>query len=300
MPLLKVEAEKLSNKQLEAGVIEEIIERDEVFALLPFMGIMGKAYVYNRENGLATADFLDPNETVNESASTFTEVTAYLRILIGDVDVDKFLAATMGDTNDQVAIQVQQKAKALGRIFKNKFINGNNATAPKEFDGLARLVDAGMVLDAGASAQPLTLSMLDQLADQVINGADAFMMRAGTIRAYRALLRAQGGTDGAMIEIPNFGVPVLAHNGMPILRNDWIPANETFAGNNATTSIYAMRMNEADGVHAIYGGSSAGIVVENIGTVQNKDANRIRMKWYCGLVLKSTKSLARLRGITNV
>jgi hypothetical protein len=33
--------------------------------------------------------------------------------------------------------------------------------------------------------------------------------------------------------------------------------------------------------------------------VQNKDAQRIRVKWYCGLALKSTKSLARLSGITN-
>ncbi|ENK7527313.1 phage major capsid protein, partial [Acinetobacter baumannii] len=35
-------------------------------------------------------------------------------------------------------------------------------------------------------------------------------------------------------------------------------------------------------------------------TVQNKDATRIRLKWYVGLVLKSTKSLARLKGVTNI
>lgn len=40
--------------------------------------------------------------------------------------------------------------------------------------------------------------------------------------------------------------------------------------------------------------------VENIGTVQNKDAYRFRMKWYASLVLKSTKSLARLKGVTNI
>ena len=59
-------------------------------------------------------------------------------------------------------------------------------------------------------------------------------------------------------------------------------------------------MNEADGLHGIYGGPSAGMVVENIGTVQNRDANRIRVKWYCGLALKSTRSLARIKGITNL
>lgn len=300
MPLLRTEAEKLSNNTLEAGVIEEIIDKDEMFALLPFMGITGKAYVYDRENTLATADFLDPNDLVNEGASTFTEVVSKLRILIGDVDVDKFLQETMSDTNDQLAVQVGQKAKGLSRKFRQTLITGDNTANNKEFDGLQKLVSASQTLTAGANGASLTLSMLDELADSVINGADAFVMRAGTIRAYRALLRATGGTNGMMIEIPNFGVPVLAHNGLPILRNDYLPTNEVQGSATNTCSIYAARFNEADGLHGLYGGGSAGVRVENIGTVQNKDANRIRLKWYAGLALKSTRSLSRLKGVTNI
>jgi hypothetical protein len=300
MPLLKVEAEKLSNVQLEAGVIEEIIEKDETFALLPFMQVTGKAYVYDRENTISEADFLDPNETVNEGAATFTEVISKLRILIGDVDVDKFLQETMSDTNDQQATQLASKAKGLARKFKRTFATGNNTTTPREFDGLSVLVTAGQTIDAATNGAALTLGMLDELADKVPNGADAFVMRTGTIRAYRALLRAIGGNDAAMMEIENFGVPVLAHNGIPILKNEFLPANETLGTGTNLCSIYALRMNEGDGVHGIYGGASAGVRVEDIGTVQNKDATRTRLKWYCGLALKSTKSLARLRGITNI
>lgn len=303
MPLLKVEADKLTDNQMVAGVIEEIIEKDETFAMIPFMGVVGKAYVYNREATLATATFLDPNDTVTEGASTFLEVVSKLRILIGDVDVDKFIQATESNVNDQKAVQIAMKAKGIGRLFKNKMINGDNVAQPKEFDGLAKLVDAAQVINSvsgGATGTALTLSMLDQLADQVINGADAFIMRAGTIRAYLALLRATGGTSGAMIEIPNFGVPVLSHNGLPILRNDWLPGNEVQGGTSNCCSIYAARFNEADGVHGIYGGPSAGIQVEEVGTVQNKDATRTRLKWYAGLALKSTRSLAVLKGITNI
>ena len=140
----------------------------------------------------------------------------------------------------------------------------------------------------------------DDLADAVTNGPDAIIMRAGTIRAYRALLRAAGGVEPAMIEMPNFGYPVLSHNGIPVLRNDYLANNETLGSGTNLCSVYAVRMNEADGLHGLFGGASAGIRVENIGTVQNKDANRIRLKWYCGLALKSTKSLARLRGVTNI
>jgi hypothetical protein len=282
MPLLKVEADKLSNNQLVAGVIEEIIEKDELFALLP------------------TADFLDPNDPVLEDAATFTEVISRLRILIGDVDVDKFLQEVQSDTNDQKATQIALKAKAVARKFKNTLINGDNGGSPKEFDGMKVLTVAGQTIAAGANGAALTLAMLDQLSDTVINGPDAFVMRAGTIRAYRALLRATGGTDAAMIEIPNFGVPVLGHNGTPILRNDYLLATETKGASGAVCcSVYAARLNELDGMHGLYGGSAAGLRVEDVGTVQNKDATRTRIKWYCGVALKSSKSLARLEGVTN-
>jgi len=49
MALLRQEAEKLSNNQLIAGVIDEIIDRDDLMAVLPFSQVNGKAYVYNRE-----------------------------------------------------------------------------------------------------------------------------------------------------------------------------------------------------------------------------------------------------------
>jgi hypothetical protein len=300
MPLLQAEADKLSNNQLVAGVIEEIIEKDELFALLPFVGINGKAYVYDREDTLPDADFLAVNDTVNESAGTFTEVTAKLRILAGDVDVDKFLQETESDTNDQRATQIALKAKTVARIFKRTVAQGNATVNVKEFDGLPQIVTTAQTIEAGVNGSALTLNMLDELADAVINGADAFVMRPGTIRAYRALLYATGGIQPAMIEIPNFGQAVLGHNGIPILRNDWLGAAEVQGTNLTTCSVYAIRLNEMDGFHGLWGGKDAGIRVEDIGTVQDKDADRIRLKWYCGTALKSTRSLARLQGVTNI
>lgn len=90
MPLLREEAEKLSNNELEQGVIETIIDRDDLFAILPFMKITSKAYLYNREKTLSEATFIDVNDTIPEGAATFEECVAKLRILAGDVDVDKF------------------------------------------------------------------------------------------------------------------------------------------------------------------------------------------------------------------
>lgn len=300
MPLLKAEAEKLSNNDLEAGIIEEIIDRDDLFAILPFMGVNGKAYVYDRENALPTANFLDPNDVITEGAGTFTEVVSKLRVLIGDVDVDKFLQQTMSDTNDQQAIQISQKAKALSRLFQKTLVTGDATIDPKSFDGMTVLSTAPQTIVAGTNGAPLTLSMLDELIDLVPNGPDALFMQSGTIRAFRALLRAAGGTTAAEIMMPAFDKPMLMHNGVPILRNEFMSKVEVQGTNPATCSIFAARLNEVDGLHGIYGGNNAGIVAEDVGTVQNKDANRMRLKWYVGLALKSTKSLARIRGITNV
>ena len=283
MPLLRAEAERLSNNTLISGIITEIIDRDDLFSILPFVKVNSKAYVYNRENTLAGASWLDPNDTVTESASTFTEVVAKLRILIGDVDVDKFLQATMSDHNNQLAIQIAKKAKGMGREFSKVLIQGNSTTNAKQFDGIAKLVTSDQTIDGKASA--LNFAMLDELLDKVPNGADVLVMNRPTIRA-------TSGTDAVMQMLPAFGHHMLVHQGMPILMNEFIPM-ET----DGTCQIYALRANELDGLHGLYGGENAGIVVENIGTVQNKDAIRTRLKWYCGLALKSTKSLACLKNV---
>jgi hypothetical protein len=306
MPLLRVEAEKLSNNALEQGVVEEIIDNDAMFALLPFMRIVGKAYVYDRESTLSEGDFLDPNDTINEEAATFEEVVAKLRILIGDVDVDNFLDETMSDTNDQTAIQIAAKVKGMSRKFHRTVAQGDNSARAKEFDGIARLVDPSQTFYAGAGANggALTFENLDRLLRMIPNGADALIMRGGTTDAIAAMLRQLGGTNPEHVTISLGGdrtISVPSYRSVPILVNDFLAGDETRGTSvNNTCSIYAARFNEADGLHGIYGGPTAGVRVSSVGPVQNKDAERYRVKWYTGLALKSTKSLARLGGVTNL
>jgi len=299
MPLLVAEAAKLSEGELVRGVIEEIIDKDELFALVPFTPVDGKAYLYNREATISEGEFLDPYDVVPEGAATFTEVTTRLRILAGDVDLDKFLMTTQSDANPQLAIQLAAKSKALGRKFRRTLVQGDNGVNAKEFDGIRKLTPAGQVLIAGANGASITLSAIDELRDAVKNRPDALMMRQGTWRGLKTILRALGGNDATQMMIENFGM-VPAVDGLPIIINDFIPADETMGSNDETTSVYALRLNEADGFHGIVGNNMAGIAVEDIGTIQNKDAVRFRVKWYVGTALKATHSIARLRGITNI
>ena len=300
MPLLVAEAAKLSQAMLERGIIEEIIDRDELFALFPFMKVDGKSYAYNRENALSEGSFLSPYETVPEGAATFTEVSALLKILAGDVDMDKFTIATQSDKNDQLGIQLAAKAKGLARKFRRTLAIGDEGANSKEFSGVKVQTPAGQVLTAGANGAAVTASMLDELKDTVKNGADVLMMRSGTWRAIRSILRTMGGNDATTIMLENFGRPVPAYDGTPVIINDFLPGDETMGSSSVTCSVYALRLNEVDGFHGIYGGPSAGIVVENIGTIQTQDAVRWRVKWYAGTALKATHALARLKGLTNI
>ena len=69
MALLRTTAEQFSQDQLEAIVVEEIITEDDVFAVMDFIEVDGKALVFNRENALPTVDWVDVNETINESSA---------------------------------------------------------------------------------------------------------------------------------------------------------------------------------------------------------------------------------------
>lgn len=306
MPLLRAHAEVLSQNDVVTGIIEELVTINEVFDLLPFATVNGRAYVYKRENtaAMGSVAFVEVDDVIAESSAQYTEVVTRLRIIAGDVDVDKFLMETMSDTEDQLAVQIATKVKVMGRQFQQAMIAGNNSVNAREFDGIVRMAATGpaaQTISAGANGAALTLGMLDQLADTVVNGPDAFMMRQGTRRAFVNLLRTVGsGADAVTMQLPNFSRPVLTHNGIPVLVNDFLPGNETLGTGTNLCSIFAMRMNELDGLHGLAGGAAAGIRVENVGTVQNKDAVRTRVKWYCGLALKSTLSLARLQGITNI
>lgn len=300
MPLLMDEAAKLSQEDKARGVIEEIIDDESLFALMPFQHVNDKVFTYVREGTLSEGDFLDAYESVPEGAATFEEVSTKLKVLAGDVDIDKFTAAVQSNLNPQVAIQLAAKAKALGRKFKRTIVNGDSSVNSKSFDGIKVLTPASQTLVAGANGAAISAEMLDELLDAVKLGADVLMMRKGTWRAIRAIMRSFGGNTGDMIQIPNFGKPVPAYDGIPVIINDFLTADEAMGSANQTCSVYALRLNEADGFHGIYGGPSAGIQFEEIGTLQDKDASRYRVKWYAGTALKATHSVARLKGILNI
>ena len=71
--------------------------------------VVGNGLTYNQENALPTAAFYAVGDTWAESTPTFTQVTANLKILGGDADVDNFIKATRSNLQDLEATVVELK-----------------------------------------------------------------------------------------------------------------------------------------------------------------------------------------------
>src|SRR4030043_1696253 len=162
MALTLAEASKPSNALLMQGVVETIVKESPVLQKLPLVEIVGNGLTYNRENALPSIDFYDVGDTWNESTPTFTQVTANLKIMGGDADVDNFLKATRSNIQDLEAAVIELKAKALRDKFEEMFIYGDATANPKQFDGLRTLIDptqAGdQVIATGDTGAALTLA----------------------------------------------------------------------------------------------------------------------------------------------
>ncbi len=306
MALTLAEASKLSNDMLLQGVVETVVKDSPILQQLPFIEIVGNGLTYNQENSLPSIDFYDVGDEWDESTPTFEQKTANLKIIGGDADVDNFLKATRSNVQDLESAIIELKAKALRQKFDEIFIYGDSATNAKQFDGLRLLIDTtstgDQVIAMGATGATLTLDKLDELIDAVKGGKpDMLLMSRRSRRKINTLVRAAGGMMDT--DRDSWGNFVHLWDGIPIGVNDWILDTHTVAdsletdttGGNCST-IYAVQFGEG----ALCGLTSPGMLqVEPIGPLENKDASRTRVKWYCSLALFSSVKAAALIGVQD-
>ena len=290
MALTLAESAKLSLDMLQRGVIETIIEESPVLDRLPFIPVEGNSFKYNQENTLGGAAFYAVNATWTEATATFTQKTANLSILGGDADVDNFIQRTRSSLQDLRAIQTQLKAKSVSRKFEDGFITGDVTADSNAFDGLRRLTVAGQAITAGANGAALTLAMLDQLIDLVKGGKPDILLMSK--RTLKSLLVASAhyveqGSD-------QFGRQVMFYDGIPVSVSDFQPDTETQGTETAASSIYAIHFSEADGLAGLQNGE---VETLDVGQLETKDAQRVRIRWYVGLALLRDSAMARLQGV---
>ncbi len=171
------ESAKLSQDQLIAGIIENIVTVNRMFDLLPFDGIEGNAVGYNRENALGNVGVAGVGTAIDSAVNpidastnaknpaTFTYITAGLTTILGDAEVNGMIQATRSNVQSQKAVQIASKAKHCGRLFQHMLINGTGAA--NQFTGLLSLASAGQKVNTGTNGKALDFDTLDQLIDLV-------------------------------------------------------------------------------------------------------------------------------------
>ncbi len=293
MALTLVEASKLSNDTLATGVIETIAQESPIIQRLPFVEIVGNGLTYNRENVSPTAAFFDVGDTWTEDTPTFTQITSNLKVMGGDADIDNFLKSTRSNLQDLEAAIVQIKARAVRTLFDTTFVNGNATTNPKSFDGIDRLCVAGQTVSMGVNGATLALAKLDELVDAIKGGKpEMLLMSRRTRRSLNVLARASGSFLEA--DRDEFGQMLQFYDGIPIGMNDFISDAQTVGTSTDCSTIYAMQFGDG-GLSGLT--APGGLTVERVGSLETKDATRIRVKWYASLALFNTVKLAKLTGV---
>jgi hypothetical protein len=303
MALTLTEAAKFSRNMVRKGVLEIIIKDSVVLANLPFKDIVGNAYQYLQENTLGSASFYNPGDIWVEQTPTFTQKTAGLKIMGGDADVDNFLQATRSDITDIQSEIIEKKAKGVKHTFLDTFYYGDSAVNTKQFDGLHKLVTAAQTIHqgSGSTGAALSVSNLDALLDLVFDGpADYWLMSKKMRTALSVYIRKSRGPARAWAARPT---PARRWSGAtsPIAVDDFIVNTETIGTSaaytaktgGATTSIFLVRFGTDD----LCGLQHGGLVTNEIGQLESKDAKRWRIKWYVSLALMRDFALSMIDGI---
>lgn len=302
-----LEAAKHHQDELERTVAKIIVESSPILEYLPMKTIVGAALRYHREGSLGTVAFRGVNGTYTPDAGVIVPEFEPLVIMGGEVKIDNFEVAVMGNIIPIKAEKFRMKARAAGIKYSESFFEGDTVVDPYSFDGLRkRLVGAQLVTGAGANGDALALAQLDELLDVVVgdNSQKVLFMSARIRRALTALVRAQTGSSMISYTQDAFGRQQMAYagatirvvrredDGSTILGND-----ETKGSSNVTSSVYCVRFG-TDFVHGIQHQSLPS--VKDFGEMQAEPKHLGRIEWYNGLVAgKHPRGAARLYGITN-
>jgi hypothetical protein len=304
MGLTLVEAAKLETGDVyKSGVIELYAGSSDILTNLPFEPITGNALKYNREGAYPGVGFRGVNESYTPSTGILNPQTEALVIAGGDLDVDKFIVDTQGAK--QRTVHEAMKVRALGLAWTRKFIKGDTASDPREFDGLQVRTVGSQVISAGTTANgaALSLAVLDEAIDQTLNPTHLIMSKAMR-RKFTAAARDTAVFGYVTYTQDALGRRVAMYNDLPILAldldndgNQILPFTEAaYSGTDTATSIYVASF----GPEALTGLENGTIDVRDLGELQTAPVFRTRVEWYNGIAIYNGRAVTRIKHIGNL
>ena len=300
MALPLVEANKYSNTTLEGWVVDRLWKSSEILQRLPFETLNGNSLTYNTKTTMSTANFHSVNEVWNSDEPVLTQSTATITILGDDANIDNFIKQTRSNIIDVQRTVLEDKIQAIKNAFTDAFFYGSG-TAPA-FTGLQSLISDTTynTVHAGAgTGSVLSMAKLYQALDLPFGRPDVLVMTKTMRRGIQIYLDSVG--DKFPSGRDTYGNMIETFQGVPVIVDDNLLNTETAASGaytaktgGACTTIFGLKFGAQD----VCGLQSGQITTKVFEDLESMDATRIRIKWYCGLMMANLRTSFKVDGIT--
>ena len=308
------DAAKQMTDPLRKGVIMNLLRYSDLLALIPFESVSALDSIAVRWKELPTSGFRKINAGYTEGAGTTEQVVESIKLLGGDVDIDRVFNKVSNYIEDPGITQTKMKTKSVAFEFNYYAIKGSPTLDEDGFYGLEYRVDqlparqkfalgsAGTPYDCTADAahEHAFLDGLHKL-NALVGGADAYLcnfnMRLGVGRVLRRLGLLETTTDQFDREVYTFGGAPIIDAGLQRDQSTEIITDTEDPGDGGedTTSVYAAKFGLDDGM--------IGIQLEELEAywvggeeheLEAKPVRRLRIDWGVGLAGFGSYYVARM------
>jgi hypothetical protein len=342
------EAQKLTQTMLVPGIIEENNRRGGILSMLPLAQELGGTDIaWNRSKGEREAKFLNiGSDLVWTDNVDYRQLKAELYRIYDQTVLDKFVSSVYGTHNNYEVVTLQGLRHGMIKKLEDAVIYADTTypavSGVGEPDGLhawsydagagtgggtgtdTQAANADLDIDEGEGA--LSIENLRILEDAMKHGIDALLMPYQIARRIDAFFAEKGNrgdnasavgsyiwSDSAMI-----GMKVPMWNGIPIIRSDYMVAEQANTGVGADArakytsgtknfSILALKFGQVrennPGLTLGFGGkeNSLGELfrMDYFEKLEHRDGSGMRMIGYFNLMAGSSMSVGRIRDITD-
>ncbi len=341
------EAQKLTQSMKIPGVYEEDIKRNNPLERLPVAQGSGTGLKIEWLREKTTTEDAVTETSIGTQLSwsddvEYEEKETSLKTVYIQRKLDHFVKGIYGTYNNYEARLLLECEKGMKRKLGTRLVYGDTTyNDSKQFDGIHALAaEHGTPYTAGSAYDPkninggnvgLSLYLLRVLEDAMILGIDEFWMPFEIVRWIDAAYQEKGfaglqyNAAGALSFISlgfnDIGKRILFWNGTPIIRTDYLVAEESATGTGSsanaralystdkTYSIFAVKKGNGrldggnPGLTFIYGNTEgAGDLYKLVRfpELEDYDAGGLRLVSYDGLILPSTFGLGRIFDVDDL
>ena len=298
------------------AVIELFPDGADFLGVLPFKTAPGGRYGYMREGQLPNnMGFRGINELPAEGHGLINDFTEQVFPIAGNIDVDRALIRRFG--MERRAREERMSIKRKSILWAETFINGDNATDPREFTGLKQRLKAvggstdgsnyeSRVFDNAAGASggaPLSLANLD-IAISLVENPTHILMPKIILDRFPAAERDTNIGGFVSLSQNDMGKTVTKYRGLPIMtgygltpQGAFLDFNEVALGGGAaqTASIYVVSFTE-DGVCGL---ETQPMEVTDFGLLEDGVYYRTNIEHDVGICIETPYAAMRMSGVTN-